>query len=70
MENKERLCCEECGATHLEKPIIEMPKRSAFRAKIEQYSANDGKQQNICMDCMKKKIERAHSIYLIPAHIE
>lgn len=60
MDNN-RLRCEICGRSHFETPIIEKPLRFGSKANIytlSQVNNDNRKQDNICLDCLKKEIEK------------
>lgn len=59
MEN-DTLCCENCGKTHFETPIIEKPLRMCYYSQLvifEQNTSDNRTQENICIDCLKQLIE-------------
>lgn len=54
------LCCEQCGKTHFEVPIIEKPLRFCSVVKVYVLGQNnpDGREQdNICINCLQNEIE-------------
>ncbi|WP_431030326.1 hypothetical protein [Lysinibacillus sp. LZ02] len=60
MSNQQSLCCDACGTTHFEIPIIEKPKRFALKSKIHDLTVSntDGRAtDNICLECLTELID-------------
>lgn len=66
MENEDTLCCDTCGKTHWEAPIIEKPIRFAYRLNVIQLKQNTGdhrQQENICLSCLQTEINNLREQY-------
>jgi hypothetical protein len=65
MGEKDRLKCDYCGEDHFYTSIIEKPNRFAFNNRIHPLVSinNEGRKDNICLDCLNEEIEHLKDCY-------